>query len=36
MRVLLACLACLVLSMANAAKAQDVTTLLSPSKPKAP
>ena len=36
MRVLMACLACLVLSMANAAKAQDVTTLLSPSKPKAP
>ena len=31
MRVLLACLACLVLSVANAAKAQDVTTLLSPS-----
>ena len=36
MRVLLACLACLVLFVAPAAGAQDATTLLSPSKPKAP
>lgn len=36
MRVLLACLACLVLSVTFGARAQDATTLLSPAKPKAP
>ena len=36
MRVLLACLACLMLLVGPGAHAQDVTTLLSPSKPKAP
>lgn len=36
MRVLLACLACLLLSVTPGARAQDATTLLSPSKPKAP
>ena len=36
MRVLLACLACLMLLVGARAHAQDVATLLSPSKPKAP
>ena len=36
MRVLLACLACLMLLVGPGAHAQDVATLLSPSKPKAP
>lgn len=36
MRVLLACLACLVILAASAVRAQDATTLLSPTKPKVP
>ena len=35
MRVLLACLACLMLLAMPRARAQDITTLLSPAKPRA-